>query len=287
MSRTEFKFPKILLIVAAGLLGLATAPSVHAISSLYLSDSGSGGGGGLSRSTPTPTPPPSTPTPPPATPPPATPPPATPPPATPPPATPPPSTSSKLILSDGTNALTLTSGSSGITFNGTLGNFSLNITSGLATGDALLPTLNVNSITFNGRGTGTLTIAFSGTSFGTLAGSVASQISGLTAGTVSYSTFADASNNLFGLSTPLGNGGSFSGGTFSGSASATYPIPGPFSLTEMIVISESAYGTTSFATSLTDPVNVAVSVADSGSTVTLLGLALAGIGLARRKLAAR
>jgi hypothetical protein len=280
MLRT--KFPKILLIIAAGWLGLATAPSVHAISSLSLSEGGQWGG--LRRSTPTPTPvphPTTTPTPAPS----ATPP-ATPPPATPPPSTPPPSHTSTLIVSDGTHALALTNASGGITYSGMLGNFSLNITSGQATGDALLPTLNVNSVGYSGRGTGTLTIVFSETSFGALAGSVASQISGLTAGTVSYSAFGDASNKLFGQGTLLGNAGLFSAGTFSGGASATYPVPGPFSLTEMIVISQNASGTTSFATSLTDPVNVAVSVPDSGSTVTLLALALLGIGLARRKLAA-
>ena len=274
----------ILAVVAAGLLGLATAPSVHAISFSSLNADGNASGQRQrGRPTPTPTAPPSTPTPPPSTP---TPPPSTPPPSTPPPSTPPPSHTSTLILSDGTHFLALTNASGGITFNGKLGNFSLNITSGLATGDALLPSLNVNSIGFSGVGTGKLTMVFSETSFGTLAGSIASQISGLTGGTVSYSAFADASNKLYGMGTLLGNGGPFSGGNFSGGVSATYAVPGPFSLTEMIVISQNASGTTSFATSLTDPVNVAVSVPDSGSTVTLFALALVGIGLGRWKLAA-
>jgi len=194
-----------------------------------------------------------------------------------------------LTISDGLgHTLNLSSSSSGITYAGTLGNFSLNITSGVATGDALLPGLN-----FSATGTGILTIMFSNTSFGTLAGSISSQISGQTSGFAAIGTFADASNRLFGSSTLLSTGGLFKGGAFSGTASATYPVPGPFSLTEKIVIVQSVFGTTSFGTTIKDPVALTVpavpavpTVPDAGATAPLLGLALLGIGLARRKLIA-
>jgi len=164
-----------------------------------------------------------------------------------------------------------------------LGNFSLNITSGVATGDALLPGLN-----FSATGTGTLTILLSNTSFGTLAGSISSQISGQTSGITAFGTYADAGNRLFSTSTLLSKGGPYTSGAFSGTASATFPVPGPFSLTEKIVIVQSVFGTTSFGTTVIDPVVVVpvVTVPDAGATALLLGLALLGIGLARRKLIA-
>ena len=211
----------VLPVVAAGVLGLASAPSAHGVPTLSISD-------GLGHT------------------------------------------------------LNLSSSSSGITYTGTLGNFTLSITSGVATGDALLPGLN-----FSATGTGILTIMFSNTSFGTLAGSISSQISGQTSGISAMGTYADAGNRLFGNTTLLSTGGPFRG-AFSGARSATFPIPGPFSLTEKIVIVQSVRGTTSFGTTVKDPpvVGPVVTVPDAGATALLLGLALLGIGLARRKLMA-
>src|SRR5882762_11974194 len=160
MEKLQFKILSkwVLPLVAAGVLGLGSAPSVHAVPTLSISD-------GLGHT------------------------------------------------------LNLSNSSGGITYTGTLGNFSLNITSGVATGDALLPGLN-----FSATGTGILTIMFSNTSFGTLAGSISSQISGLTSGTTAFATFADAGNRLFGTSTLLSTAGLFRGRAFSGTASATYPV---------------------------------------------------------------
>src|SRR2546427_2900758 len=126
-----------------------------------------------------------------------------------------------LSISDGLgHTLNLSSSSSGITYTGVLGNFSLNITTGVATGDALLPGLN-----FSATGTGILTISLSNTSFGTLPGSISSQISGQTSGMTAFATFADAGNRLFNISTLLSKGGPFTAGAFSANASATYPVP--------------------------------------------------------------
>ena len=209
----------VLPVVAAGVLGLASAPSAHGVPTLSISD-------GLGHT------------------------------------------------------LNLSSSSSGITYTGTLGNFTLSITSGVATGDALLPGLN-----FSATGTGILTVMFSNTSFGTLAGSISSQIRGQTSGITAFATYADAGNRLFGNTTLLSTGGPFRG-AFSGARSATFPIPGPFSLTEKIVIVQSVRGTTSFGTAVVDPVPNVPIVPDAGATALLLGLALLGIGLARRKLMA-
>jgi hypothetical protein len=190
-----------------------------------------------------------------------------------------------LSISDGLgHTLNLSNSSGAFTYTGVLGNFTLSITSGVPTSDALLPGLN-----FSATGIGTLTISLSNTSFGTLAGSISSQISGQTSGTTVFATFADAGNHLFGTSAFLSAGGPFTSGAFSGTGSATFPVPGPFSLTEKIVIVQSVRGTTSFGTTVKDPVVAPipiVTVPDAGATAPLLGLALLGIGLARRKLIA-
>ena len=190
-----------------------------------------------------------------------------------------------LSISDGLGHTLTLSKPGGFTYTGTLGNFSLNITSGVANSDALLTGLN-----FSVTGTGTLTILLSNTGFGTLPGSISSQISGQTSGISAFATFADAGNRLFGTSKLLSSGGPFRS-AFSGNGSAIFSAPGPFSLTEKIVIVQSVFGTTSFGTTVKDPVVVApvgpaVTVPDAGATALLLGLALLGIGLARRKLMA-
>src|SRR5438105_6438396 len=191
-----------------------------------------------------------------------------------------------LSISDGLgHTLNLTNSSGAFAYTGALGNFTLNITSGVSTSNALLPGLN-----FSATGTGILTISLSNTSFGTLPGSISSQISGQTSGISVFATYADASDRLFGNSTLLSKGGPFRS-AFSGTGSAIFSASGPFSLTEKIVIVQSVFGTTSFSTSVKDPVVLAVpsvpavpTVPDAGATAPLLGLALLGIGLARRKL---
>lgn len=177
--------------------------------------------------------------------------------------------------------------SNGSTYTGVLGNFSLSITLGTPTADALLPELDVTTSATLGRGSGTLTILFSDTSFGSLPGSINSQISGQTSGLVAIGTFADAGNNPFATTTLLGSSGPFTSGPFSGNSSATFAVPQPFSITEKIVISQNfgTYGTTSFGTKVTDPVLDVVQVPDAGATAPLFGLALLGIGIARWRLA--
>jgi VPDSG-CTERM motif len=187
-----------------------------------------------------------------------------------------------LSISDGLgNTLNLSNSAGGFKYTGTLGNFTLNIRSGVGNSDALLPGLN-----FSATGTGTLTILLSNTGFSTLPGSISSQIGGQTSGISTFATFADAGNRVLSTSTLLSTGGPFSGGAFSGTGSATFSVLGPFSLTEKIVLVQSEFGTTSFRTTVKDPVVTGATVPDAGATAPLLGLALLGIGLARRKLMA-
>src|SRR5437762_11431438 len=147
-----------------------------------------------------------------------------------------------LSISDGLGHTLTLSKPAGFTYTGTLGNFSLNITSGVGNSDALLTGLN-----FSVTGTGTLTILLSNTGFGTLPGSISSQISGQTSGISAFATYADASNRLFGNST-LSSRGVPVRWAFSGTGSAIFSASGPFSLTAKVVIVRRGIDTRSFST---------------------------------------
>lgn len=194
-----------------------------------------------------------------------------------------------LILSDGAGHTTRLSNASGvISFTGTLGSFSLSIKTSAATGEALLPSLTLNSLSYSGAAPGTLTISLSNTSLNAPLGNVTSEIKGQTNnGSLSYSTYADLGNSLFGKGTLLGSEGAYTGGSFAGAASAALSSRSPFSLTETIVLQESYRGTTTFGATVIDPpAALPVPVPETGSTLALLGLALAAIEAVRRGLRA-
>jgi protein with PEP-CTERM/exosortase system signal len=192
-----------------------------------------------------------------------------------------------LFLSDGMgHMMTLGNAAGPISFTGTLGNFQLSLATAAASGEDIMPSLTFSSIAYTGSGTGNLTVLFSNTSFSPFAGIIASQISGQASGNVFYSTFADGSNALFGMSTLLSAPALGGGTSFAETGFASSSLQYPFSITERIVIRESAGGTTSFGTVLFDPPVDGRVVPDSGSTVGLLALALVGLGVIRRKLIA-
>jgi hypothetical protein len=193
-----------------------------------------------------------------------------------------------IVISDGKkkHTVTLSDAAGLISFNGTVGKFTLSLSTSAATGEAMLPSLSLNSLTSSSRKAGTLTISISNTS---LVGSgIASQISGQTSGNVMVSTHADAGNSLFGRSTLLNSQGAFTGGKFANTAQAAFSSQSPFSLTETFVIQQSKKGTTSFGSTVNDPIvnGFTVPVPETGSTMALLGLALLGVEVIRRKLTA-
>jgi hypothetical protein len=200
-----------------------------------------------------------------------------------------------LSLDDGLgHTKTLSSASGVISFSGTVGRFTLSLSLTAATGDQMLPTLTLNSLTYaapkgrrNRNKAGTLTISLSQISLSSPGGTLNSQINGGTSnGSLSYSTYMDTGNTLFGEGTLLTSQGSFATSTFSGVASAALSPLSQFSLTELIVIQQSKNGNTTFSTIITDPPSAAVGVPDTGSTLALLGVALLGIEVVRRKLRA-
>jgi hypothetical protein len=118
-------------------------------------------------------------------------------------------------------------------------------------------------------------------------GTITSQINGQTSkGSLSYSTFMDTGNNLFGKGTLLDRQGTFAGGTFAGTASAILLAQSHFSLTEMFVIQQSRNGNTTFGTTVIDPPAGVALVPETGSTLAFLGLALLSIEAIRRRLRA-
>ncbi len=140
-----------------------------------------------------------------------------------------------------------------VTFNGALGDFILNVTTGLSKpllGTPAFPHLDLNSVNVNSFSGGTLTIRLTDTGFiGNLPTvNFASLIGGTTFGNVSYSTYIAQGNNPFATDTLISNMGPYGSGSFSGGQSNTISLPsGPYTLTLVAQITHSgAFQSTSF-----------------------------------------
>ncbi len=188
-------------------------------------------------------------------------------------------------ISDGITTLTIADGSGSdsnpgaglVTWIGTIGVWNINVNTGVtkpAFGDAENPYMDLNFVNGSSSSGGTLTIWFSETDF-TKNGTAFAAIGGTTAGMVSYETYYDSANALFGNSGALTNQG-FGPGAFSGTATGG-PVmdPNVYSLTQKITITHGQQGVSSGDAELTVP--------DSGSTIALLGAALATLGLISRR----
>ena len=188
-------------------------------------------------------------------------------------------------ISDGITTLTIADGSGSdsngaaglVTWIGTIGVWTINVNTGVtkpAYGDAENPYMDLNFVNGSSSSAGTLTIWFSETDF-TKNGTAFAVIGGTAAGMVSYETYYDSANALFGNSGALTNQ-SFGPGGFTGAATGG-PVmdPNVYSLTQKITITHGQQGVSSGDAELTVP--------DSGSTIALLGAALATLGLISRR----
>ena len=194
-----------------------------------------------------------------------------------------------ITISDGKkkDTRTFTDASGLMSFSGKVGKFTLSISTTPASGLAMLPSFSLNSLSGGKKG-GTITISISDTSVHPNDGSIASQISGQTTGTVSYSTFADTSNSLFGKGQLLSSQGGLKG-AFNINGSAILASQNAFSLTETFVIQLGKGGSTHFGATVLDPPignGEVAQVPEVGSTLALLALALLGVEALRRKLTA-
>lgn len=187
-----------------------------------------------------------------------------------------------LQLTSGLDSVTITGDATTgvVTYSGSVGNFTLNLTGGYtypALGSQSLPTMDLVSFNASSTAGGTLTIRFTQTDFSNPSGTpflISSAIGGVTQGTVSYQSYFDASNTAFGTASLLGNLGPYSG-AFAGSSWDDYiTATGLYSLTLVTTITHAGGGSFPQASSF----NATLRVPEPG-TVTLLGGVLLGIGL--------
>jgi len=172
-----------------------------------------------------------------------------------------------------------------VTFSQSLGDFFINVTTGLSkpilTGGSPLMDLNTVNVQMWG-GAHTLVIAFSDTDFDIYGGRITTTYGGTLNGTgasVEYSAYYDAGNALFAQGTLIGTGGSGSG-AYSGYADGGWSPNGLYSVTEILTLTTGG-GQTVFSG------DFAVNVPEPG-TLALIGLALLGFAAAyRRRVPAR
>jgi hypothetical protein len=194
-----------------------------------------------------------------------------------------------LELSSGATTVTVTDGGTGdangavgvVTFIGPVGNFFINVTTGLSICDINNPYMDLNSVDFSGS-SGSLKIRLSDIGFSSPspAGFIFN-VGGTTQGTISYAGYYDLDNALFGTTSLIGSG-SFTGpGSFADSFSSGLISPAsPLSLTEIINITHSGgYKNTSFDAEMV--------VTPEPGTILLLGSGLLGLAIyGRRRLKA-
>lgn len=157
------------------------------------------------------------------------------------------SASAELILSDGTNTVTVTSANCGVgcySFNGAVGSWNINVTTG-TTSPGQSPVMDLNSIDHFGGGTtgNTLTIEFSANGYTPPVAGFLMNIGGTVSagGTVTAALYGGTTNTLGTLAPQIGTTLSFSNPPIAFSGTGGGYLSGlsanPYALTEVATIS--------------------------------------------------
>jgi hypothetical protein len=142
----------------------------------------------------------------------------------------------QLILSDGVHTATATGSGGVVTFSGSVGVFTVNVTTGISPNSA---NMDLNSIDFS-TGPGQLTIQLTDTGFTSL-GAARMAIGGTSTGSVTYKAYFDTGNTPFATTSLIGTI-TGAGVPFAGSAQGQGPGTGPYSLTEEVIITHRGDG---------------------------------------------
>jgi hypothetical protein len=157
-----------------------------------------------------------------------------------------------LRLSDGSTVIDVTDGGAGdlnstagvVTYFGNIGSFNINLTTGStypAVGSLSYPIMYLKDVNVTTTNIGSLTIMFSETGFGPTGSSdFITQAWGGTSDTVTFNSYFDSSNALFGMGTSVGTLGPYSTTTFNNTATTSGNPSNPYSLTNVATITYSS-----------------------------------------------
>ena len=164
-----------------------------------------------------------------------------------------------------------------VAFNGGVGDWTLNLTSGARAGSGL----SLNSINASAATSSTLFVLFTSLGHTAITDYLLGFDVALQNGSAAYGVFADPANAGFGLTLGIGSVGPFVAGPgamslFTGSAFGPGPPAGPYSLTQLFVVQGAGEGVTIFTGQAT------VTAVPEPATFVLLGTGLAAALITRR-----